>query len=883
MRQILFASTRALVARMPEPGVEPGAVLVRARFSLISAGTELAALRPLGSGADGATAAERVGDITVTARLYLGKAIRNPRLAARRALRIATSLARQSLADAAPLREPAPAPRAPIRWLPQAARECTGEGGALTLVSAGEPGHYQAESPPIPVSTGCLIEVRLKGRILAGGFALGLLNDDKSTWLGMIPLSSGPLDESVHLDPGQAREVTLVLTNPATPGENRMTLERSEFALVPAMSAGAPVTDMTDQGWNVGYSLAGEVVGVGAGVTDFVVGDLVACAGAGQANHADYVSVRRNLVCRVPAGCAMREAATATVGAIAMQGVRRAAPQIGEIVCVIGLGLIGMIVVQLLRASGCRVIGVDLDAERCRRALGFGAAAAETDVDRALIRLRDLTAGHGVDATIVTAASKSSTPINSAMELTRRRGRVVIIGDVGLKVERAAFYRKEIDLLMSTSYGPGRYDGDYEDLGRDYPYGFVRWTANRNMQAYLELIAEKRLDIAALIDRVIRVDEAPAAYAQLARPRGTPPLAVVIAYPEPVGALVDLPDARLIQLRGHRRPIAERVNYALVGAGGFGTQMLVPMMERRKDRFFLRGVVSRDAARGGNFARSKQVELLASSYEAVVRDDRFDLMVIATRHAEHAHQVTSALEAGKHVFVEKPLAISWEQLDAVRASLAGIADPPRLTVGFNRRFAPAIQRLKDELGGQRTPIMINYRLNAGYIPLDHWVQGPEGGGRNIGEACHMYDLFAFLAGAPVVSVGAAAIDPGARAYARSDNFCATIGYADGSLGQLTYTALGPKTGLAKERIEVFGNGEAWIVDDFKSLTRASDGAVLWSAAAADKGHAEEMSRFADALAGGGPDPIPLDQIFETTAVALHVEDLLHGRSGEALE
>ena len=711
---------------------------------------------------------------------------------------------------------------------------------------------------------------------------LGLLNEDRSTWLGMTPLSSGPLDEILHFDPGQAREVTLMLTNPAAPGENRMSLEASEVAIVPAVSAGAPVTEMTDQGWNVGYSLAGEVVGVGAGVEGFVVGDRVACAGAGQANHADYVSVRRNLVCRVPAGCAMPEAATATVGAIAIQGVRRAAPQIGEVVCVIGLGLIGMIVVQLLRAAGCRVIGVDLDAERCRRALEFGAAAVETDADRAQILLRGLTGGHGVDATIVTAASKSNAPVNAAMELTRRRGRVVIVGDVGLKVERAAFYRKEIDLLMSTSYGPGRYDRDYEDLGRDYPYGLVRWTANRNMQAYLDLIADKRIDIAALIDRVVPVDEAPAAYAQLARPRASPPLAVIIAYPEPARALVDQPDARVIQLRGHRRPIPDRVNYALVGAGGFGTQMLVPMMERRKDRFFLRGVVSRDATRGGNFARSKQVEFFASSYDAVLRDDRFDLMVIATRHDQHAAQVIGALEAGKHVFVEKPLAISWDQLDAIRTSLAALAAPPRLMVGFNRRFSPAIQRLKQEIGDPRTPLVIDYRLNAGYIAPDHWVQGPEGGGRNLGEACHMYDVFAFLAGAPVASIGAVAIDPGARAYLRSDNFCATIGYEDGSLGNLVYTALGPKAGLPKERIEVFANGEAWIVDDFKSLTRASDGATLWSATSADKGHAEELSRFADALADGGPDPIPLDQLFETTAVALHVEDLLHGRAGEAL-
>jgi predicted dehydrogenase/threonine dehydrogenase-like Zn-dependent dehydrogenase len=881
MRQVLFSSTRALVARMPRPSVEQGSVVVRTHFSLISTGTELATLKPLSAGTGGATAAERMTHLTDKASLYLGKAIRNPRLAASRAMNIVGTAVRRRLAEAAPKPEQPALPIGKIKWIGQAARDCVGE-GTLSLVSGGDPGHYQAASQPFHVPAGYLIEVRMKGRIAAGSFMLGLLNEDKSRWLGMLPLSEGPLDEVLHFDPGQASETTLMLTNPSAPGENRMALDMSEVVLVPALSAGAPVTEMTDQGWNVGYSLAGEVVAIGPGVTDVAVGDQVACAGAGQANHADFVSVKRNLVCRVPAGCSLQEAATATVGAIAMQGVRRAAPQIGEVVCVLGLGLIGMITLGLLRAAGCRVIGIDLDVERCRRAVALGAVGAETEIERAQILLRDLTAGHGVDATIITAASKSNAPINAAMELTRRRGRVVIVGDIGLKVERAAFYRKEIDLLMSTSYGPGRYDREYEDYGRDYPFGFVRWTANRNMQSYLELIAEKRLDIASLIDRVVPIDEAPSAYAQLAKAKMSPPLAVLIAYPEPAQALVDHPDTRVIHLRGHRQPIRERINYALVGAGGFGTQMLVPTLERRKDRFFLRGVVSRDATRGGNFARSKQVEVLASSLDPILEDDRFDLLVIATRHHEHAGQVIAALKAGKHCFVEKPLAISWEELDAVRDALDMMADPPRLMVGFNRRFSPALQRLKEELGERRTPLIVNYRLNAGYIPLDHWVHGPEGGGRNIGEACHMYDVFAFLAESPVSSISANAIDPGSRAYARNDNFCATLGYEDGSVCTLTYTALGPKAGLAKERVEVFADGESFLVDDFKSLTRASDGAVLWSSSSADKGHYDELSRFGDALAEGKPAPIPLRQLFETTAVALHVEDLLQGRaSGQA--
>jgi predicted dehydrogenase len=464
--------------------------------------------------------------------------------------------------------------------------------------------------------------------------------------------------------------------------------------------------------------------------------------------------------------------------------------------------------------------------------------------------------------------------------LTRRRGRVVIVGDVGLKVERAAFYRKEIDLLMSSSYGPGRYDREYEDFGRDYPYGFVRWTTNRNMQSYMELIAEKKIDIASLIDRVVSIDDAPATYEELASGSEKPPLGVLLAYPKPNPIQLDALDAPVIRLRGHRQPNRQRLNYALVGAGGFGTQMLVPMLERRKDRYFLRAVVSRDSTRGGNFARSKQVELLSSSYDDILADDEIDLVVVATRHNEHSEQVIKALRAGKHIFVEKPLAITWEQLDAVRREIEARPDNPQLMVGFNRRFAPALQRLRQELGDKRSPLMVNYRINAGYIPLDHWVHGADGGGRNIGEACHMYDVFSFLAGAPVRSIDARAIGPGERAYGRNDNFCATISYEDGSLCTLTYTSLGPKTGLPKERIEVFANGEAWIVDDFVSLKRASDNAVLWSAANADKGHFEELSRFGDAIAEGKPGPIPVRDMLQTTAVALHIEDLLLGRSCE---
>src|SRR5262245_3242167 len=654
--------------------------------------------------------------------------------------------------------------------------------------------------------------------------------------------------------------------------ERRLGRLQSSVTAATPTAAAAATSDVNAQGWAIGYSVAGEVVAVGEGITDLAAGDLVAAAGAGQANHADYVVVPRNLVCRVPAGCDLKSAASATVGAIALQGVRRAAPQLGDRVAVIGLGLIGQLTVQLLRAAGCHTTGLDLDPARVTRARALGLDAGAETADEMKTIVRDRTGGHGADATLMTAATKSHAVVNLAMELTRARGRVVIVGDVGLNVDRAIFYRKEIDLLMSTSYGPGRYDPHYEAEGHDYPYGHVRWTLNRNMQAYLELIAAERVAVAPLLDRVAPIDEAPAVYDELAKADAALPLGVMIEYPD------GPPDAGAtrVTIGGHRGAPSGRINYALVGAGAFGTGMLVPQMRRRDDRFFLRGVVSR-SAQGSNFARDHQVEVLASDLDAVLSDPEFHLVVLATRHHEHADQVVQSLAAGKHVFVEKPLAISWGELDRVVAAYETDAPRPLLMVGFNRRFSPALQTLQQQLADRRAPLVIQYRVNAGYLPPDHWVHGPEGGGRNIGEACHMYDVFRFLAGAPVRSIDAVAIDPGVLPYARNDNFAATIAYDDGSIANLVYTALGPKSGMGKEHITVFCDGDAFVVDDFKKLARASDGAVLWHSAEADKGHFEELSRFGDAIAGGKPSPIPFEEQVETSAVALSIDDLLHGR------
>jgi predicted dehydrogenase len=543
-------------------------------------------------------------------------------------------------------------------------------------------------------------------------------------------------------------------------------------------------------------------------------------------------------------------------------------------VCVLGLGLIGQLTVQLLKSAGCRVVGLDLDPERVARAQALGLDGGASDPEEFARLVRDFTAGRGADRTLITAATSSNAVINLAMEVTRAKGTVVIVGLVGMNVDRSTFYRKEIDLLMSTSYGPGRYDRVYEVEGHDYPYAYVRWTLNRNMQAYLELVAQGAVKVAPLVDRSIAVDDAPGVYAELAKAEGTVPLGVIIEYPN------DDEDLRPIVLAGHRTAPNDRISYALVGAGAFGTTMLVPQMKKRKDRFFLRGVVSRTGTQGSNFARENGVEVLTADLDDVLKDPGFGLIVIATRHSDHASQTVRALKAGKHVFVEKPLALSWDELSDVVNVYESLSTRPALMVGFNRRFSPALQALKQQIASRRSPLMIEYRLNAGYLPPDHWVHGSEGGGRNIGEACHMYDVFRFLAGVPIRTIGATTIDPGSLPYNRNDNFSATLAYEDGSVATLLYTALGPKSGLGKELITVFVDGEAYVVDDFRKLTRASDGEVLWQSSEADKGHAEELSRFGDAIAAGDAAPIPFDEIVETSAAALHIEDLLFGRVRE---
>ena len=609
-----------------------------------------------------------------------------------------------------------------------------------------------------------------------------------------------------------------------------------------------------------GYSFAGVVVETGGDVEGFAPGDRVACAGAGIANHAELVSVPVNLVARVPQGLGLDAASTVTLGAIALQGVRRAEPTLGETVIVIGLGILGQLTVQLLHAAGCHVIGSDVDPERVKLATVLeGSAGPGEDLAE---RVRNLTDGFGADAVIVTAATPSDDVVRDAARACRKKGRVIVVGDVGLGLRRSDVYEKELDVLISTSYGPGRYDPAYEVEGRDYPIGYVRWTENRNMEEYLRQLATGKVTLAGIPEERYPVDSAPDAYDALKRETERP-LLVLLSYPERAEA-----GARTVRVRSVS-PNPAVVQVALVGAGSFALSTHVPNLIKLRDRFAIRCVMSRTGATAKAAAKTAEAAYATTDYDEVLGDPEVGLVLIATRHDLHAPLALRALEAGKHVFVEKPLALDEAELAALEAFYDG-REGPLLMTGFNRRFSPAASRLHELLRDRSGPLMADYRMNAGFIPLESWVHGPTGGGRNIGEACHVYDLFNYLVGAPASAVSAHGIRPGTRRYARNDNFSAAIEFADGSVCTLVYTALGSRD-HPKERMEVFSDGHVLVLDDYKSVSISGSKQRGWHSPTQQKGHLQELEALAACIRDGGPWPISLADQLTAMRTAFAVE------------
>jgi predicted dehydrogenase len=621
---------------------------------------------------------------------------------------------------------------------------------------------------------------------------------------------------------------------------------------------------------SLGYSSAGDVLRVGSAVRGISPGDRVACAGAGFANHAGVVAVPANLCARVPESVSLEAAALTTIAAIALHGIRLAGVQVGDRVAVVGCGLVGQIACRLLRAAGAVVFAVDVDETRIADAVAGGADHGFTTAN-AEERILALTTT-GVDAAVVAAAAPSNDPLLLAAAVARDRGAVVLVGDVPVELPRNALYDKELSFRISRSYGPGRYDVDYEERGLDYPIGYVRWTQRRNMDCILDLQARGRLDLGSLVDDVVPVDDAAEAYARVGgdasqRPRG----AILLSYAEEERAQAPAPRPAAA------RPLDGEVRIGLIGPGGFAVGTLVPALRAAGARLEVvgggSGPSSEAAVRNLGFARVAGTEL------AVIEDPDVDAVVIATRHGAHAELAVQALDAGKHVFCEKPLALDEDELaDVMRAA----RESGRvLLVGFNRRFSPLLREVRDFVGER--PHVANYRVSAGDIPPSAWVHDLEqGGGRVIGEACHFLDCLAFLSGATIRSVAAFGADDRTLPMQARDNVVVNVSLGEACVGTISYVAAGSSS-VPKERLEVFAGTRTAILDDYRAIELYDGDRRVREERSKqqDKGHREELRTFLDSVRSG-VQPVPLDLIENVSLAALAVVESLRSGATVAL-
>lgn len=611
----------------------------------------------------------------------------------------------------------------------------------------------------------------------------------------------------------------------------------------------------------LGYSSAGIVDSVGTGVEGVSPGDRVACAGAGWANHAEIVAVPKNLVARVPEGVDLADAAYATVGAIALHAVHQSDARVGERIGVVGLGLVGQLAVRILRAAGCDVVGVDLDPTAIALAEKGGATAFRRDLPALEAAVVEAAGGVGLDAVLVCAASSSSDPLELAAQLARERGRLVVVGDVPVSLSRRLMYEKELELKLSRSYGPGRYDREYEERGRDLPIAYVRWTEQRNLQAFVDLVATGRIAPRELTTHRFTIDRAAEAFALLETKSDSAerPFGVLLEYPERPA------EERKPPATG-RAPKRSGARIGVIGAGSFARRTLIPALKRTNAD--LAAVVTERGLAAGDVASRHGFERAAASTTEILEDDSIDGVVIATRHGTHAELAAAALRAGKNVFVEKPLALTREELLDVEAALA---EGGVLMVGFNRRFAPLTERLLQAIAGAPHLALVA-RVNAGPLADDHWLHDPvEGGGRLVGEGCHFVDLLAHLAGSVATSAYAVASPQPTRPLECSDSAVGSLRFASGAVGSIVYSG-GGDPALPKERIEAFGGGVAAVLDDFRRLEiRHGKRSVVKSGQ--DKGHTAEIRRFVAAVSGQEAPP-PVEGYLASTRATLALAESL---------
>ena len=651
----------------------------------------------------------------------------------------------------------------------------------------------------------------------------------------------------------------------------------------------ALIREKLDTVMPLGYSCSGQVISVGKNVDVFFIGDYVACAGSGHANHADVVVVPKNLAVKIQNHEMLKQCSLTTIGAIALQGIRRSNLELGQKVCIIGLGLIGQLTSQLAKLSGCQVYGIDIQESRLNLAKKLGADFVFNPKNCEIIKeIEWATSQHGIDTTVITASGKDGKIIQQAMQMTRRKGKVVLVGDVKIDFDRDPFYSKEIDFLISCSYGPGRYDDAYEKHGVDYPYDYVRWTENRNMELFSKLVQDKKILIDPLISSEFDLSNVESAYQSLQTKES---LGIVLSYKS---ARENLEKEILENQNSNSRDITDsnittiicvaknfiannNTNLVGIGVGGFCKIKLLPAISKIKN-VKINSMIDANATNLINISNQYKVQNTGNDYRKLLNNDNVNAVLIATPHCLHADQAIDCMSSGKAVFVEKPAAVNYEQLEKLNTFLtqkAAHAQNTLYCVDFNRSFSPFIKKIKEVVKNRNNPMLINYRINAGFIPKDHWINSPANGGRIIGEACHIFELFCFLTDSKPVSISVESINSNNNSVKSADNFVTQIRMSDGSCCSLLYTSIGSAES-GKERMELFFDGKSIIMNDFYELNGFGlPKSFDMLSKTQDKGHEALLQEFF--IATQTPSfqpPIPFERILLATEISLIVDELI---------
>jgi predicted dehydrogenase/threonine dehydrogenase-like Zn-dependent dehydrogenase len=632
------------------------------------------------------------------------------------------------------------------------------------------------------------------------------------------------------------------------PDQVKMVLDKIKTeGLLPTLEA---VFNKLNQPLPLGYCNVGKVIEVGKGVIEFAVGDRVASNGS----HAEYVCVPKNLVAKIPDTVSDEEAAFTVIGSIGLQGIRLLNPTLGETIVVFGLGLIGLITAELLKANGCRVIGIDLDSEKLEIAASKGILTINPTSDDAVKKVLELTDGIGCDGVIITASASTNAIISQSAQMSRKRGRIILVGVIGLNISRADFYNKELSFQVSCSYGPGRYDEQYEQNGIDYPLPFVRWTEKRNFETILQSIATGALNVKPLVSEVVPIDEYNKIYGSIGSKKS---IASIIHYAEKSTANIQ----RVIPVLGFDTSV-QKGSIGIIGAGNFTKMTMMPALKKAKAN--IRYISSSGGVSGTDVANKYKIQFSTTDNKVLFEDRELDLVMITTRHNSHAHFVCEAIKANKHVFVEKPLAITREQLALITDTIKERDFTKTINVGFNRRFSPHVQKMK-QLLGKESQLNIVATMNAGFIPANVWIHDMEvGGGRIIGEACHYLDLMIFLTGSKITSVCSNAL--GQQPQDSTDNMSILVKFENGSNGVLNYFANGNKS-YPKERLEVHSQGRSLVMDNFRVTEGFGFKGFSKLKTTIDKGHQKQFADMVTSLNNGNIQTIPFDEIYNVSEAA----------------